>query len=451
MPLTLAWVKLSLMIQRFGIAIVVFLAFSAHGANPRVDIEKAIELMGQEQYSFARTYLEPSLISPYISSGERSRAYYLRGFSYLAQNMPVSALKDFNRALEFNPSNPAALVELARLYMAGKGVDKEPETAVGLFQEAADLGYAPGLFHIGYAYLLGEGVEKDLLKARDILGQAAEEGHVFAMMSLAASYRQDHVAIPEPQEALAWYEKAHAAGESKALLSIGYMHANGEMGEAHIEKALAAFEQAANEGVVEAHTSLAYAYLTCEGVSEDPQLAFEHYNEAANGGDVAAFVGLGHLYEFGIGVEQSRGAAKTWYERGARKGSVDAQMRIVGLFLRDDNPVARKQALYWGREAASSGLPQAQNDYAWLLATSKFAEMRNGMLALDQAQKAVADRASAAFLDTLAAAYAEVGNFAEAIAVQKQAIAAITDEEVELRGELQTRLEYYQRSQPWRE
>lgn len=423
----------------------------AHAANPRADIEKAIELMESEQYSFARTYLAPSLISPYITSGERSRAYYLRGFSYLAENMPVSALKDFNRALEFNPANPAALVELARLYMSGKGVEKDAETAVGLFQEAADLGYAPGLFHIGYAYLLGEGVEKNLLKAREILGQAADEGHVFAMMSLAASYRADHVATPDPEQALVWYEKAHAAGESKALLSIGYMHANGEMGEEDVAAALAAFQKAADEGVIEAHTSLAYAYLTGNGVEENPELAYEHYNQAATGGDLAAYLGLGHLYEYGIGVDQSFGAAKTWYERGARRGSVDAQMRMVGLFLREDSSVARKQALYWGREAASSGLSQALNDYAWLLATSKFDEMRNGTLALDQAQKAVAGEESAAYLDTLAAAYAELGNFAEAIAVQERAIKAITEEEQDLRGELQTRLEYYQRSQPWRE
>ena len=77
--------------------------------------------------------------------------------------------------------------------------------------------------------------------------------------------------------------------------------------------------------------------------------------------------------------------------------------------------------------------------------------MRNGTLALDQAQKAVAGEESAAYLDTLAAAYAELGNFAEAIAVQERAIKAITEEEQDLRGELQTRLEYYQRSQPWRE
>ncbi|MDG2278460.1 MAG: hypothetical protein P8L31_10920 [Pseudomonadales bacterium] len=434
---------------------IIFVALSvcsaAYGVDPRGDIEKAVELVETQQYAFARSYLEPSLISPYISSGERSRAYYLRGFSFIAQNLPVSARKDFNRALEFNPSNPAALVELGRLYMAGSGVEKDATLAVRLFQQAADLDYPPGHFHIGYAYLLGEGVEKNLLKARQILATAAEEGHGFAMLSLAASYREEHVAIPEPELAIEWYEKAFEAGESKALLSIGYMYANGEVGEPDIEKALAAFRKAANAGVTEAHTSLAYAYLTGVGVDENPGAAFDHYSQAAEGGDVAAFLGLGHLYEHGIGVEQSSDVAKTWYERSARLGNVDAQLRMVGIYLQDDSAIARRQAIYWGREAASSGIAQALNDYAWLLATSKFDRDRNGILAVDQAQRAVDSAQRAAYLDTLAAAYAEVGNFAEAISVQERALKAITDEEAELRGELQLRLEYYQRSQPWRE
>ena len=82
---------------------------------------------------------------------------------------------------------------------------------------------------------------------------------------------------------------------------------------------------------------------------------------------------------------------------------------------------------------------------------SKFDRDRNGILAVDQAQRAVDSAQRAAYLDTLAAAYAEVGNFAEAISVQERALKAITDEEAELRGELQLRLEYYQRREPWRE
>ena len=69
----------------------------------------------------------------------------------------------------------------------------------------------------------------------------------------------------------------------------------------------------------------------------------------------------------------------------------------------------------------------------------------------DQAEQAVALEPRAPYLDTLAAAYAEIGNFERAIEVQQEALAALTEEESDLRRELELRLQYYQRNEPWRE
>lgn len=419
--------------------------------DARADIDRAVTLISEQRYALARTYLAPALISPFISSAERSRAYYFRGFTFNAQNMPVSALKDFNRALEFEPVYPAALVALGRLHAAGRGVDRDPALAVQLYEQAADMGYTPGRFHMGYAYLMGEGVEKNLLKAREILTQAADQGHTFAMMSLAASYRKEHVATPDPEEARKWYERAYAAGEPKAMLALGYMLAEGEFGEVDAEGALARFHTAAQDGLAEAHAVLGWAYLTGKGTDIDEQTAFKHYKQGAEAGVVSAQLGLGHMLQFGVGSEKDVAAAKRWYEQAARAGMVDAQLRLANLLQQSDTKAERLGAAYWREMAAASGTPQAHNDYAWMLATSKIDSVRNGTLALDQAQKAVALEASAVYLDTLAAAYAEVGNFEQAVAVQEQALSALTDEQKDLRTELEQRLAQYQRSQPWRE
>jgi len=84
------------------------------------------------------------------------------------------------------------------------------------------------------------------------------------------------------------------------------------------------------------------------------------------------------------------------------------------------------------------------------LATSKYDDLRNGTLALDQANKAVAVEESAAFLDTLAAAYAELGKFDLAIQTQTKAIEGMADDDA-LREDFENRLAQYERSQPWRE
>ena len=53
-------------------------------------------------------------------------------------------------------------------------------------------------------------------------------------------------------------------------------------------------------------------------------------------------------------------------------------------------------------------------------------------------------------LDTLAAAYAELGDD-EAVAAQQQALAKIPAENVEMKDDFERRLRHYERSQPWRE
>jgi Tol biopolymer transport system component len=68
---------------------------------------------------------------------------------------------------------------------------------------------------------------------------------------------------------------------------------------------------------------------------------------------------------------------------------------------------------------------------AWILATSRYAELRDGPKAVAYAEKAIAvtSRKNAGLLAILAAAYAEAGNFPRAIGAQKEAIALLTSEE----------------------
>jgi tetratricopeptide (TPR) repeat protein len=76
----------------------------------------------------------------------------------------------------------------------------------------------------------------------------------------------------------------------------------------------------------------------------------------------------------------------------------------------------------------SNTLEQAEvlNSRAWLRATCPEASIRNGQLAVADAKKAceLDQWIFESYIDTLAAAYAEVGDFASAIRYQEQAIAA---------------------------
>lgn len=62
------------------------------------------------------------------------------------------------------------------------------------------------------------------------------------------------------------------------------------------------------------------------------------------------------------------------------------------------------------------------NDYAWLLATCSDKSYRNGVRAVQLAEKAVKVFRSAGTLDTLAASYAEIGRFDDAVTIQEESI-----------------------------
>ena len=87
---------------------------------------------------------------------------------------------------------------------------------------------------------------------------------------------------------------------------------------------------------------------------------------------------------------------------------------------------------------------------AWLLATSPHAALRDGQLAVDAALKAceLTERSGDSFcLNSLAAAYAEVGNFEKAIEWQNKAIELTPLAE---RPELELRLQRFREGKPYR-
>ena len=102
--------------------------------------------------------------------------------------------------------------------------------------------------------------------------------------------------------------------------------------------------------------------------------------------------------------------------------------------------------------------PNVLNNLAWVLATSPQDDLRNAPLAIELATKAceVTKYEAAHILSTLAAAYADSGDFDNAMKYSSQAVdlasAADSDsEDKEMLQQLQSERASYEKQQPWRE
>lgn len=415
-------------------------------------IDRAVVLIEEGDFSLARSYLGPALVDPYIAPDLRSKAFYLRGYSYFAQGLPVSSLRDFNRALEFSPNNPVVLFMVGRAHYEGLGTTPDPALGVELFQRAADAGHDGASAYLGFALLQGNGITKDLPRARSLLSVVAEaKGDAFAMLQMARSYRRQLTDSPEPLRAEQWYQRAFAAGAANAFVALAYMYSEGEFELSEVaanEHSFALLKQAMDAGAESAYVRLAYAHLSGIGTVVDYDRAFQLYMDGVELGQAQSFAGIAHMLEAGLGRTVDLQQAESWYLRGIEAGDEYAHSALAYMLLgsgQDD------RALQWFSKATKFGGAQSHNDLAWLLATSKIDALRNGELSLQHALKAVGLEASAAYLDTLAAAYAESGLFEDALDAQEQAIAAALHEDEDVRQELTQHLLSYQKQEAWRE
>ncbi len=93
---------------------------------------------------------------------------------------------------------------------------------------------------------------------------------------------------------------------------------------------------------------------------------------------------------------------------------------------------------------------ESLNQLAWIQATCSDAGFRNGKQALEYATKACeqTEWKDAGFLDTLAAAYAEAGDFEKAVEWQTKAMNLAPEEE---KADYRSRLELYESGKPYRD
>jgi tetratricopeptide (TPR) repeat protein len=326
-----------------------------------------------------------------------------RGELRLSQNQPAEALADFDAAIALEPNDAATHGARGM----AQGMLQQWDDARESFSRAASL--APGstmpLVQRGRInYLAGD------LDA--------------ALADAAAALEIDPNDVPA------------------LLFRSQLLGANGKFDEAlaDINRALEA-----RPGFVEGLRIWASLIVMSGKVSETVKALEKHSRRRPN--DVIAFVRLGLLYSgerqnqqaidaFTSALRLERNVPFAYQARGDAYLNIGKQSEAIADY---------ESALQ--RDPDNSGV---LNNLAWVLATSPDAELRDGTRAVELATKAceLTGYGQAHILSTLAAGYAEQGDFETAQRWSRQSL-DVSDEET--KSQLSKELASYEAQQPWRE
>jgi tetratricopeptide (TPR) repeat protein len=138
--------------------------------------------------------------------------------------------------------------------------------------------------------------------------------------------------------------------------------------------------------------------------------------------------------------------AAEWFAKSVGPNTTDPNPHYqYGLALAHQSKRREAMSQYATALLLRPDFPDALDGLAWLLATAPSAELRNGVEAVRMAERAceLTGRQDPQKLKTLAAAYAETGNFPQAIATLQPLVSAHPD--------LAPLLRSFQSNSPWRE
>ncbi len=353
----------------------------------------------------------PDEASPYFDAALRIQpadadAHANLGTVAAGANRPDEARREYERALAIDPSHAFANANLARLLLDGGDAEGAiPHLATALAKEP---NMAEARTNLGLALMVrgdAAGAERELRRAVFLRADLASARNNLGTLLVRTGH---------PEEAATEFRRA--------------LELDPAFPEAHynLALALAALERQ-DEAIASVREALRIRpdYPNARRELVNLLLAAGHDEEARAEADAAEKASPGSAATTALAIS---------YVQASRTRDAVAVLRAV--IARDPND------------------SDAMSLLAWLLATATDADLRDGPAALTLAERAVAaagDTPDADRLDTLAAAYAAVGRFADAVATARRAkTAADAEQSSDLAREIAERLALYEQGQPYR-
>jgi TPR repeat protein len=165
--------------------------------------------------------------------------------------------------------------------LSGKEGRPDYGRALEAFRKTARDGYAPAQLALAKMYLDGVGVQRDPRIAAEWCAKAAKQGLLEAeFMSGLMAANGDGMA-QNPSGAANWYKKAAAQGHPKAQLNLGLAYETGTGVRLDQAQALKLIRSSAEQGLAQAQYWLGLRYRDGAGVPKDAVAALVWFTAAA--------------------------------------------------------------------------------------------------------------------------------------------------------------------------
>ncbi len=351
-----------------------------------------------------------------------ANAYFQSGVDYLNKGEYDQAIEEFNKVLKINPRNAEAYYYRgnARLFSA-----QEEEDIFGPFEDLFILFGLPSLYD--------QAIE-DYTKSLEINPKNAD-----AFLNRGNAYYDKG----KYDQAMADYNK---------VLEVNPRNADALVGRGNIYYSKIQYDQAISD-----YTKAIEIYPKYTEASYNRGLAYHakgQYDQA--------------ISDYAKALEVDPGYADAYLSRGDAykiKGMYDEAISDYTKFLvmnpEDVKACHNRGDAYYFKGRYNEAVAdytkaleinpkdaRACNILGWIYATVEAPELRNGKKAVELSIKAceLSDWKNPEYLDTLAAAYARVGDFSNAIKWQEKALESFAASQ---KAEAQQRLNFYKDHKPW--
>ena len=326
--------------------------------------------------------------------------------------------------------------------LAERGLSEPADRALALAREADRTGFRTQLALAG-------------VRLRQNRPQEAADA-CRAALQLQPEAPEPHAMLGDALARLENYEEAEAAFQRALELSPDMAYALERFSQMLLRRQRGAEALALWQGFLERHADSPWGQLqlglTLLALDRDAEARPQLEACLANAPDPS--LPRFYLGRIAARAGDTAGARELWNELlKDNPAFVDAYIALAELALTERDFAAAAQHMRAGLERApdSAGLA---NGLAWVLATAPDDSLRNGTEAVRLAEQArdATQGLQHEFLDTLAAAYAEVGRFDDAIATAEQAVKLAAEAAAPAKAEeYRTRLELYRQHMPYRD